>query len=848
MVIKVRAIRKCLTSFEWITCVCICTEGVVMGQNSLWLLGSCLILMLFTGFAIMQKSLQLAKTVKKKDVAFKRTIVTILVGFFAFASLGIFVMFGLTSWGGQAEGLPPLFIIFQSLLCVTTIIIATAASYGRLPARIYIYLALFVSLILYPFLGRLLWHDLLGVYEPSWLAKMGFRDIAGATLIHSVAGWVALATLIMFGLRKKSGVGVKHRLGLRLLSALCISLGMFTIIAVMASLHVSDFRQIFAEAIVPTALTNALYASFSALVVALVVSLIRFRRVHVQTCTSAFIAGLVAISGAAFSVGMVAAVIIGCVASLLMIVTASILEALNIDDALNIVPTHLVAGIWGSVAVGIFANTELLGSQLAMSEQLAIQVMGITFYGLVSFLPTCIFLWLLARLNLLGIYSKQSKQVVAKKANTMFNTFEEDARARKTLFKENSKATQALSILTSYDASYDPKNPNLAAQEQTKKNLETEFNSSSSTDFNTEVVVNDQATLDSGVEKTSVQETSAKESVEVEQISVQKTSTKEFVQTPQMGRIARNITNHSTKASIVAIAEKHAAYQKRYPTADVQAFIELLEDQVKTTKPANYTTSLVLSKLSDLRTSRLDKETKEQKLDNAFGSDIIGMQLFSTALADTLSHAENLNGLITAQFVNDMYFASALHRISTIGVDDELLFDIGKFDGQDYSDLEEQSSLSVSLIEDVAKKSKKKIKSQSLVQMCLDIAKAHQERWDGTGQPNGVKAEDIPLPARIVSLVDSYIYSRINPDATLSHPRACQQVLMNSMKQFDPVIVHHFFRINELVEDNFSTNFSSMIKKNHKTPTLEQPVDQVLTNGQGEVINPGNTMELLIDL
>ncbi len=790
-----------------------------MGLNSLLLLGSSLLLMLFTGFAVMQKSIQLANAVKKKDTVLKRTIVTILIGFFAFSVLGIFVMFGLTSWSEQADGFPLLFLVFQSLLCVTTIIVATVASYGRLPARIYIYLALFISLVLYPFLGRLLWHDLLDANQASWLAGMGFRDIAGATLIHSVAGWVALATLIMFGLRKKVGVGVNHKLGLRILSTLLISVGILTIIAVMASLHVSEFNNVFKESIVQKALSNALYAAFSAIVIAVVVSLIRFRRLHIRICTSAFIAGLVAISGSAFAVDMVAAVIIGAVAAMLMMVTASILEAINIDDALNIVPTHLVAGIWGSIAVGVFANTELLGSQLNLTEQLAIQVIGITFYGLVSFLPTCIFLWLLAKLNLLGIYSKASKEIAAQKASTLFSTLEEEARARKNSFRENAKATQALSVLTSYDMQgYDPKNPQ-KLKELTKKNLQTSFN--------TGVVLSDQPTKGSKAKQ-----------------SNKSTSTGRSLRTTK-------VTKHDTQvtqANLASVAEQYTGYKKRYPSKDIQVFIEMLEDEVKATKPASYTTSLVLSKLSELRTSNFSGDAAKNEAGQITASDIFGIQIFCTAMADTLSHAESLDGQINAQFVNDIYFASALHRISTIGVDDELLQEIGKFDSQDYADLEEQSALPTSLIEDVSKKSKKKVKSQSLIQMCTDIAKAHQERWDGKGEPNGLKADAIPLAARIVNLVDSYIILRSRPAKLLSHPVASHYMLMNSMKQFDPVLVHHFFRINDLFEDNYAKNFSHITKGKYSPPTLERVASQALTNGQGKVIEPENTMELLMDL
>ncbi len=789
-------------------------------------------LLLFLGFAMMQRSIVLAKN--NRDTSLKRTIITIVVGFFAFSSLGVWVMYGVDNWMSRGNTLPVSYLIFQSCLCLLVILIATSGSYGRLSSRVHIFLTLFIAIALYPFLGRFIKHDVFGMFSTGGLFELGFRDVAGATFIYSVAGWIALATLVMFGFRDQRVVKPRYRVVPSFFSTLLISIGLLTAIVAMSSLydaklHVSsldDLSNIFASALVIDAVRNSLYASYSALVIGVLVSLFRFKALNVRLCTHSVIAGLVAISASSFAVDTWIASLIGACAAVFMIFTRALLKAENISDDLNIVPTYMISGIWGTVAVGLFANTELLGTNLNVLQQVSVQILGVSFFGLASFLPTSVLLWVLAKFNSSSIQVKPSKN--KNKLKSRLN-WEKNA-SKKTSYTaskkaphiENVKATQALSVLTRHDSGM-----NFGASEQTVKvdkvykekgnrqNLET--------NFQTAIVV-----IDGRLDNQSSHQSSSQFDNQMT-LEIQGTKLTENMSNQQTFQIKEE---RSAKALVTnTISDTNVQeLPKRYPSKDVQVFIVFLEHEVKANKLAQgYTKNMVLKNLYALRNIGESIKFKEKQLagsqatEKGLSSDILAVQIFSTALADSLSHVENLTDKITKQFVDDMYFASALHRISGIGVNnDDLYFEMSDYAPKSHTEFEKQSTLPYAVYEKAAHKAKKKLESKSFMRMCLDIARAQHEHWNGMGFSQGLRGEDIPLAARIVSLVGTYISLRTATVSRLSHTRASQYILMNSMKQFDPVVVHHFFRVNELFEDLFAESFVHANQEKYVLPSSEQ--------------------------
>ena len=97
------------------------------------------------------------------------------------------------------------------------------------------------------------------------------------------------------------------------------------------------------------------------------------------------LAGLVAITASCNSVDSISAIIIGIIGCIVAIITSEILEKFEIDDVVGAIPVHLAAGIWGTLAVSIFSDLEILGTDLTRIEQFKVQAIGIVAVGVFSF-------------------------------------------------------------------------------------------------------------------------------------------------------------------------------------------------------------------------------------------------------------------------------------------------------------------------------------------------------------------------------------------------------------------------------------------------------------------------------
>ena len=104
------------------------------------------------------------------------------------------------------------------------------------------------------------------------------------------------------------------------------------------------------------------------------------------------LAGLVAITASCNSVNSISAILIGIIGCIVAILATELLERFEIDDVVGAIPVHLAAGVWGTLAVAIFSDLEILGTELSRMEQLKIQGIGIISVGIFSFSTSFIFL------------------------------------------------------------------------------------------------------------------------------------------------------------------------------------------------------------------------------------------------------------------------------------------------------------------------------------------------------------------------------------------------------------------------------------------------------------------------
>lgn len=146
-----------------------------------------------------------------------------------------------------------------------------------------------------------------------------------------------------------------------------------------------------------------------------------------------------------------------------------------------------------------------------------------------------------------------------------------------------------------------------------------------------------------------------------------------------------------------------------------------------------------------------------------------------------------------------MVHAAPLHDIGKVGIPDNILKKEGSLDAEEWAVMQTH----VALGERVLRAAKlEETKSAKVLDVAIDIAGSHHENWDGSGYPNGLKGQDIPLAARIMSLADMYdaLVSERVYKKKWSHEEVCQEIIQNKGKRFDPAVVDAF--INE--QDYFS--------------------------------------------
>jgi Amt family ammonium transporter len=218
---------------------------------------------------------------------------------------------------------------------------------------------------------------------------MGFIDFAGSTIVHSVGGWIALAGVLILGARigkyseANKGKFTGSSYPLAILGTLILWFGWFGF---------NGGSNGAMDETVPLILINTFLAAAFGLLTGLVISYITKKKPDPMYVILGPLAGLVAITASCNSVNSISAILIGIIGCIVAILATELLERFEIDDVVGAIPVHLAAGVWGTLAVAIFSDLEILGTELSRMEQLKIQVIGIISVGIFSFSISFIFL------------------------------------------------------------------------------------------------------------------------------------------------------------------------------------------------------------------------------------------------------------------------------------------------------------------------------------------------------------------------------------------------------------------------------------------------------------------------
>ena len=345
--------------------------------NNLWiLLGAILVFSMHPGFALVETGLCRAKNSVN---ILAKNVITVAIGLLTYAAIGFGIMYPKDGW--LLDGilaLPVLGVsspegilgaigynggnygywtdfIFQGMFAATSVTIVSGAVAERIKFKAYIVFAILYATFGYTIIGSWGWGG-------GWLSKLGFYDLAGSTFVHSVGGWAALVGAILLGPRIGKYVGGKARaipgsnLGFATLGVFLLWFGWFGFNG--ASVFSAD------PVMVAYVFTTTALSAAAGLMAAMLTSWFMQGKPDLSMILNGCLAGLVGITAAADCVSIPASIIIGLISGVVVVFAVYTFDRLQIDDPVGALSVHLVCGIWGTLAVGIFSPDHTLLPQI----------------------------------------------------------------------------------------------------------------------------------------------------------------------------------------------------------------------------------------------------------------------------------------------------------------------------------------------------------------------------------------------------------------------------------------------------------------------------------------------------
>jgi Amt family ammonium transporter len=365
-----------------------------------------LVLLMQAGFTCLESGLVRSKS--SINVAIKNFADFCLTAAI-FWFIGVPLMFGTTyggligttvfSFEGRAHPWLMALLIFQILFCGTATTIVSGAVAERMRFWAYLAVTTVLASIIYPVTGHWIWGGIESGIPSGWLAARGFVDFAGATVVHSVGGWLALASIIIIGPR--IGRFGEDRSVIRPNSIPIATLGVFLLWFGWLGFNGGSLGGVTKE--LPNVVLATIIAGACGGITALVLSWARSGWPCPINTTNGSLAGLVAITASANITSPASAAIIGSVGGVVCFIGINLLERFELDDAVGAIPVHLGGGVWGTLAVAVFGDSVLSGTGLGLWDQLLVQVQGVAATGAWAFgLGFCL-LWLINRLSPLRV-------------------------------------------------------------------------------------------------------------------------------------------------------------------------------------------------------------------------------------------------------------------------------------------------------------------------------------------------------------------------------------------------------------------------------------------------------------
>ena len=356
-----------------------------------FLIGAALVFWMQAGFAMVETGFTRAKNAGN---ILMKNLMDFCIGTVVFILIGFSLLLGEDFLGLIGKPGFDIFTSYQSfdfsnfvfnlVFCATTATIVSGAMAERTKFLSYCIYSGVISALIYPVEAHWIWGG-------GWLSQLGFHDFAGSCAIHMVGGISALIGAAILGPRigkftkDKSGKVVKvnafpgHNIPLGCLGCFILWFGWYGFNGAAAT-SVEQLGSIFLTTTVAPAVAT---------VVCMIFTWVKYGKPDVSMCLNASLAGLVAITAPCDVTDCLGAIIIGSVAGLLVVFGVWLLDnVLRVDDPVGAVAVHCMNGIWGTIAVGLFATTSAPGNDSVVGlfygggfHQLGLQLLGVVSVG-----------------------------------------------------------------------------------------------------------------------------------------------------------------------------------------------------------------------------------------------------------------------------------------------------------------------------------------------------------------------------------------------------------------------------------------------------------------------------------
>ncbi|UXH80370.1 HD-GYP domain-containing protein [Roseateles amylovorans] len=212
--------------------------------------------------------------------------------------------------------------------------------------------------------------------------------------------------------------------------------------------------------------------------------------------------------------------------------------------------------------------------------------------------------------------------------------------------------------------------------------------------------------------------------------------------------------------------------------------------------------------------------------DNDTGNHIRRTQHYVRALAQALRSHPRHAALLTDAYIDTLFKSAPLHDIGKVGIPDRILLKPGRFDADEFEIMKTHTTLGRDAIAQAERQLGTPV---AFLAMAKDIAYGHQEKWDGSGYPLGLRGEDIPLAARLMAVADVYdaLISRRIYKEGMSHEAATALILEGRGAHFDPELVDAFINIQTQFQEiaaRYADSDLEIKKKRDWAETVSPPL------------------------